>query len=116
MPPSKSSVLFALGAYGKILRYGEHALKVPRDDNPEFHEDCCRDLIHEKTIYTHLGHSSYIVDWFENDEGVEMARMDEGDMENCISSHTQPSRRILRKLLEQLVGAHCYVHDKGIIL
>lgn len=116
MSSSGSLVLFALGAYGKILRYGEHVLKVPRDDDPEFRDDCYRDLMHEKEIYAHLSHSEYIVDWFENDEGIEMARMDNGNIEDYISSHGQPSQRVLRKLLQQLVSAHCYVHDKNVIL
>ena len=116
MASLRSCTLFALGAYGKILLYGEHVLKVPRDDDPEFRDDCYKDLMHEKDIYAHLGHSEYVVDWFENDEGIEMARMDRGSIEDYIRLHGRPSLRTLKKMIQQLVCAHCYVHDKNVIL
>jgi serine/threonine protein kinase len=79
-------------------------------------EVCYRDLMHEKEIYAHLGHCEHIVEWFENDEGIEMARMDRRNIDGYIQSQDPPSQTGLKKLIQQLVNAHCYVHDKKVIL
>lgn len=44
-----------------------------------------------------------------------MARMD-GNIDEYISTQDQPSQTALKKMIQQLVNAHCYVHDKNVVL
>jgi serine/threonine protein kinase len=112
----RSYTLFALGVYGKILLYGEHVLKVPCNDDPQFRDDCYKDLIYKKDIYVHLGHSEYVVDWFENNKGIEMARIERGSIKDYIWLHGRPLLGNLKKMIQQLVCTYCYIYNKNVIL
>ncbi|KAL8785777.1 MAG: hypothetical protein Q9213_003155 [Squamulea squamosa] len=121
--------ILGVGLFGVVLRYGDHALKIPKwiqttdasEEEAEFerydYEGNLECFETEKAVYTRAGPYHGIAELINISlEGIRMVRYDRGDLEDYIKNNPKPDTSQQIEWIKSLVGTLHHLHKCKILI